>query len=100
MPWLLKDELPGHKVATVQSEGWSGLLNGELLRLDSAAGFQALLTTDKGFEFQQNLSTLPITVVVLHSRTNRYEDLVPLMSEVLQRLESSTEHPYLLKIGN
>lgn len=33
LPRLLARELPGNRVTTVVQEGWSGILNGELLRL-------------------------------------------------------------------
>jgi hypothetical protein len=44
--------------------GWTSLSNGELLRQASVT-FDAVLTADQNIEFQQNLNTLPIAVVVL-----------------------------------
>ena len=44
--------------------GWSSLTNGALL-LQAAESFDLLLTADQGIEFQQNLSELPMSVVVL-----------------------------------
>ncbi len=43
------------KVHTVQQMGWAGSSNGDLLRLASAHGFDALVTVDKGIEHQQHL---------------------------------------------
>ena len=56
--------LSGHEVRTVAAMGWSGKHNGELLRL-AADSFDVLLTADRNLERQQNLTTLPISVVVL-----------------------------------
>jgi hypothetical protein len=65
--------------------GWTGKQNGELLRL-AADNFDVLLTADRNLEHQQNLTTLPISVVVLVAATNRIESLRPLLPELLQRL--------------
>ena len=44
--------------------GWSGVKHGRLLAL-AAQSFDAFITVDKNLPYQQNLSTLPIAVVVL-----------------------------------
>ncbi|CAN5880318.1 hypothetical protein BH23ACT12_BH23ACT12_22070 [soil metagenome] len=41
------------------------------------------MTVDKGFEFQQNPATLPLTVVIMKAKGNRLEDLEPLVPAVL-----------------
>lgn len=40
--------LAGHAVTKAKDAGWDRLVNDELLRAAEAAGFDALLTTDKG----------------------------------------------------
>jgi hypothetical protein len=35
--------------------GWDRLVNGELIAVAEAAGFELLLTTDKNIRYQQNL---------------------------------------------
>ena len=45
--------------------GWDRLTNGELLTEAEAAGFDLLLTTDKNFGHQQNLTGRRIAIVVL-----------------------------------
>jgi hypothetical protein len=79
--------LSGHEVRTVAALGWSGKENGELLHL-AADGFDVLLTADRNLEHQQNLTTLPIAVVVLAAPTNRIESLAPLVPELLQLLKA------------
>ena len=54
LPHQVRLELPGHDVFTVAYMGWGGVENGELLRQAAAAGFDALLTNDRGLEYQQN----------------------------------------------
>jgi len=64
-PVGIRDFLQGHVVKTAYEEGWSTLLNGDLLREAEKAGFQVLLTTDKNIVYQQNLSLAKIAVVAL-----------------------------------
>ena len=75
----------GRSVRTVAEAGWSGVKNGELLRR-AADQFDVFLTADQNLQFQQNLSALPMSVAVLAARTNRIEDLKPLMPELLNYL--------------
>jgi hypothetical protein len=62
--------------------GWSGKKNGELLQLMSQEGFTILLTTDQNLRYQQNLQQAGVAVVVLVARSNRLPDLVPLVPDV------------------
>jgi hypothetical protein len=98
VPRPVIDLLPGHEARTVQSEGLGGLENGELLRSAAQAGFDALVTVDAGFEYQQNLSRLPLSVLLLRSRSNRLEDLAPLIPEALSRLRAAAPCSFL-KVG-
>jgi predicted nuclease of predicted toxin-antitoxin system len=85
LPRRLRDEITGHSVKTVAEMGWSGIENGELLRL-AAGQFDVLLTADQNVQFQQNLDALPLPVIVVAARTNRLEDLRPLIPDLLSRL--------------
>lgn len=62
--------------------GWSGKKNGELLQLMGQEGFTILLTTDQNLRYQQNLQQAGVAVVVLVARSNRLPDLVPLIPDV------------------
>lgn len=85
LPRRLARNLPGHDVRTVQECGWSGLKNGDLLRV-AKDSFDVLVTGDQNLEYQQNTSTLPIAIVVLGARDNRVESLLPLVPEILKAL--------------
>lgn len=45
------------------------------------------LSADQNIEFQQNLDTLPIAVVVLVADSNRLESLEPLVPQILEALK-------------
>lgn len=64
-PVGIRDSLSKHTVKTAREQGWSTLLNGELLREAEKAGFEVLLTTDKNLVYQQNLSGRKIAIVAL-----------------------------------
>jgi len=75
-PKALKKHLAnqGHDCLTVQEAGWSGKQNGELLS-PAEAVFDVLVTVDTNLRYQQNLASRRIAIVVLHSTSNRLEDL-------------------------
>ena len=81
----LTRELPGHDARTVQDLGWAGIKNGALLKLANGQ-FDALLTVDQGIEYQQNLSGLSISVVVMMAPSNDVDDLRPLLPGVEEAL--------------
>jgi len=90
---LLDEDLPrrfgalllGHEVTTVPRCGWSGVKNGKLLAL-AATQFDVFPTMDKNLEYQQNMATLPIAVLVLEALSNRIAHLAPLVPSVLREL--------------
>ena len=82
LPRDLAPVLTGHDVATVQEHGWAGLKNGELLQ-HAAGQIDAFITMDSNLQFQQRLEGLPFGVLVLHARSNRVPDLLPLAGIVL-----------------
>ena len=87
VPKRLKHELHLHEVKTVQDMGWAGIKNGALLRLADAQ-FDALLTVDQGIEYQQNLSGLTITLVIMVAPSNDVDDLRPVLPAVEAALTS------------
>ena len=86
LPRRLSQELRGHEVATVPEMGWAGKTNRELLSL-ARGQFDAFLTADQGLEFQLNLAETDVPIVVLAARANRFDDLKPLIPQVLSALE-------------
>jgi|SRR5881394_307614 predicted nuclease of predicted toxin-antitoxin system len=83
-----RQHLIGHDAFTVSFMGWSGISNGRLLALAAAEQFDALVTTDRNLEHQQNLTTLPLAVVVLLAASNDIADLTTLVPDLLGALTS------------
>ncbi len=86
--WRLKKEILSHEVFTVQDMGWSGIVNGELMKRASEAGFTIFVTIDKKLPFQQNVKKFPLAIVVLQTRFNRLEFIRPLIPKFLEQLSS------------
>jgi predicted nuclease of predicted toxin-antitoxin system len=91
---LLDEDLPrrlgallvGHEANTVPRMGWAGVKNGKLLAL-AVPVFDVFLTMDQNLEYQQNLKTLPIAVLVVEAVSNRMEHLSPLVPAILEALQ-------------
>lgn len=75
------------QVTTVSQQGWKGMRNGELLR-QAAAAFDAFITMDKGIEHQQNLRKYTIGVILISAKSNRLQDIRPIMPSVTQVLRT------------
>jgi hypothetical protein len=73
-------------VSTARREGWTSLRNGELLSRMRTAGFSTLVTVDRNLTYQQNVAAVGIAVIVVHARTNRVTDLLPLASHVMEAI--------------
>ena len=86
VPRPLKRDLLEHSVNTVTEMGWHGVENGELLRRMREAGFEAFVTVDQNLAFQQNLQEAGIKVVILVARTNKIQDLQPLVPHIREAL--------------
>ena len=85
LPRGLKRELPGHDVRTAPEMGWASKRNGELLQL-AQREFDVFLTVDGNLQHQQNLASFEIAVIVLVARSNRFDDLRPVMNTVRESL--------------
>lgn len=89
--------LPGHDVRTVGEMGWAGRRNGDLLRA-AEQQFDAFITVDRNIEYQQNISSFAIGIVLLRASTNDVDELLPLMPEVCDRLPRITAGE-LIRVG-
>lgn len=77
VPHDLISQFPGHEVSTVQSLGWAGVKNGDLL--ERARGtIDVFITMDRNLERLHELSDLPFGVLVIVAKSNRMPDLLPL----------------------
>jgi hypothetical protein len=83
----LAQAITGHDVKTAPQMGWAGLRNGVLLGKAVEEGFDVFVTVDRNLLFQQPLEKYPISVVVLHGKSNRIEDLLSLTPQLLRALQ-------------
>jgi hypothetical protein len=80
LPSRLSRRFPAeHAVRTVQSQGWAGMKNGELIR-QASAEFDVFITMDHGLAYQQNIANVGMAIIVLSAPSNRLSDLLPLVS--------------------
>jgi hypothetical protein len=87
VPRPFKRELRPHRVSHTSEVGWQDLDDRPLLERANTS-FDVLITTDQNLPYQQNLSRYELSVIVLIARTNRLEDLLPLVPDVLNALDT------------
>ena len=88
LPLDFRHSFPNHDVHTVQWAGLKGKRNGELLRAAEVAGYDVLLTVDHGIPHQQPSSIRKLSIILVRSRTNQIEDLLPVVDAILWALET------------
>lgn len=91
-PVGIRNALRGHVVKTAYEQGWSTLLNGELLRVAEEAGFEVFLTADKNLIYQQNLSNRKIAIVALGR--SRWSLLKPALHRISDALNAAKPGSY------
>ena len=103
---LLDENLPrnpaahlvGHECRMVVACGWSGKKNGDLLALADPQ-FDVLLTLDKNLPYRQNLDTKQIAVLIVRARSNRIQDLLPVVPECLAAL-TTIQPGQVVRVGS
>lgn len=93
----LKRDFTGHDVLTVEEAGFKGLKNGRLLQAASGQ-YDVLVTVDQNLQYQQNLKTFAIAIIVLKAKRSTYPMLKPLMPQVLEMLEKITPGEMIIVI--
>lgn len=86
----LAREIVGRDVRTARQMSWTTTKDRELLAL-AAGRFDVFVTVDRNLSFQQNLASLPISVFVLHAKTNRLSDLKPLVPSLLAAIKAAPQ---------
>lgn len=95
----LRHHLTGYQGQSVRYTGFSGLKNGELLAKAEAAGFDVLLTVDRGFQYEQSLQGRRVAVIILCPKSIALKDLLPHVPACLFELKS-IQPGQILKIGS
>ena len=55
----------------------------------SRSRFDALITVDRGIQFQQNMTGRTIIVGIIAANSNRLADLAPFLDDLMRRIESA-----------
>lgn len=97
LPRRLLRDLAEHAVTTVSRQGWNGFDDEPLLHA-AKDKFDVFVTMDTNLVYQQNLRGTSLCIIVLHARSNRYEDLAPLISDLRSALRS-TLHSSIVHLG-
>src|SRR5262245_51822959 len=86
-PVPLRRYLVGHSVTTAYEQGWSNIVNGQLLDAAEQAGYQLLITTDQNLQYQQNLTGRQLAILVLRSTSwPRIQVHIDVIREVIDRI--------------
>jgi len=88
LPLDFRHSFPLHDAHTAEWAGLKSRKNGELLRCAEAAGYNVLLTIDQGIPHQQPSGGRMISIILVRAPTNQLEDLLPLVTAILQALET------------
>ena len=91
LPQPLRHLLGGHRVVTVQYQGWSGIQNGDLLKLIDGA-FDIFITGDKNLRYQQNLSGRKVAIIELPF--SRLDSLQPLLTKIRAAIDTAKDGDY------
>lgn len=75
----------GYEAVLVQKAGYGGLKDGAPLR-EIQGKFDAFITVDGNLTYQQNLSRSQIDIIVLVAFTNTFDDVEPLIPDILRVL--------------
>jgi hypothetical protein len=86
--------LGDHQIASCAELNWSELQNGELL-VQASKQFDLIVTSDKNIRYQQNLETLPIAILELNTRRNRFKDLIPLQPHFPGAIEQTRQYLFV-----
>lgn len=92
LPKKLKYRFPdSFDVKTVPEMNWGGIKNGDLLKKMNAENLDILITMDKNFSHQQNLTKYSVFLIVLNAKDSRYDNLLKFMPKILKVLKSTLE---------
>ena len=86
-----------HEVYSVRDMDWTGMQNGDLLRL-AAREFDVMVTMDRNMEHEQDLLRYNLAVILLLSTSNRLEDTKGFVPEVERLLALGVEPGHLYRV--
>lgn len=88
IPHKLRKSLGHHDVVTVLYMGWSGLKNGNLLRVAEEAGIEIFVTGDKAMSYQQSMAGRRLAVVALSA--HNWPIIKHRLAEIIDAVDHAT----------
>jgi predicted nuclease of predicted toxin-antitoxin system len=88
LPLDFRHGFPTHHAHTTQWAGLKSKKNGELLLAAEVAGYDVLITVDQGIPHQQYSVGRKLSIILVRSRTNQIDDLLPLVDAIIQALDT------------
>jgi predicted nuclease of predicted toxin-antitoxin system len=92
VPRPLRRHLPGHEIRTAEEMGWGTLVNGDLIHA-AEQEFEAIITSDQQWKYQQNLSGRKLAILVLP--TNYLPAVLELAPKIRAALEKLRPGDYV-----
>lgn len=92
-PVPLRKFLEKHQVSTAYELGWSQLTNGDLLNAAEQEAFDVFITTDKNLQYQQNLTTRKIAIIVLSSTS--WPQIQKVLDLTIHTIDKSAPNSYV-----
>jgi len=83
----VREAFPNHEVLTVADAEWRHLPARQLVAL-AQGRFDVLVTIDRGFEFEHNLTKLTFGIIIVHVAKNRIEYYRPIFADLVAAVES------------
>ena len=91
LPQPLRHEFSDYDVVTVGFMGWSGIQNGDLIKVIDGE-FDIFITGDHNLRYQQNLKERIISIIeVPHTRLDQ---LRPMLEQIKEAIEMSVAGSY------
>jgi len=92
VPQGVRNQLPGHEVASVQEMGWSGIVNGKLLALAEDAEFDVFITGDLNIRCQNDLAARRIAIIAIS--TTHWPTVSSNLPALTEAVESASQGIY------
>jgi len=70
---------------------WLGIKNGELLKLLALHSFDVFIAVDKNLPYQQNLTILPVSIIILNVKRNVLSAITKLYHQLQQLISKRIE---------
>jgi hypothetical protein len=74
--------LPDFEILTVKDNSWLGKKNGELISLAVENNFKVIISNDTNIIFQQNLKKYNISFLIIKTKDNNLESILPLIPSI------------------